>query len=236
MDRIETINSLDGWAKDVWECVQKQGKDEFTLAEMYAFESQLKDLHPSNNNVRPKIRQQLQILRDKGLLVFLGGGYYKMTKSDQESSGTSITSSYLEKEVVIEKPKKILNKKLLLEKAQRYKQTKPSHTESEKPRKERVQNEAQMRRIAMLEDYACQICGWSLSYKNSKGNLAFSIDVDHIVDKSKDGTEEHHNLIALCPNCHRKKTRGVIKINKNQGKVYEEGKEITLHHDNHLGW
>jgi type II restriction enzyme len=34
--------------------------------------------HPSNNNVKAKIRQQLQFLRDKGVLDFVGRGQYRM--------------------------------------------------------------------------------------------------------------------------------------------------------------
>ena len=32
----------------------------------------------TNRHVRPKIRQQLQVLRDLGLLDFLGGGSYRL--------------------------------------------------------------------------------------------------------------------------------------------------------------
>jgi hypothetical protein len=38
----------------------------------------LKAKHPSNHNVRAKIRQQLQFLRDKGVLDFVGRGQYRM--------------------------------------------------------------------------------------------------------------------------------------------------------------
>ncbi len=34
-------------------------------------------LHPGNRHVRPKIRQQLQILRDLGSIEFLAGGRYQ---------------------------------------------------------------------------------------------------------------------------------------------------------------
>jgi type II restriction enzyme len=70
--------SLRGWALDVLRAVRKLGKPEFTLQEMYVFEPQLKALHPSNQNVRPKIRQQLQVLRDLGLLRFGVKGNYRV--------------------------------------------------------------------------------------------------------------------------------------------------------------
>ena len=34
-------------------------------------------LHPDNRHVRDKIRQQLQVLRDLGLVEFLGRGRYR---------------------------------------------------------------------------------------------------------------------------------------------------------------
>jgi type II restriction enzyme len=46
--------------------------DSFATADVYAFERELEQLHPDNRNVRPKIRQQLQILRDAGFLIHIG--------------------------------------------------------------------------------------------------------------------------------------------------------------------
>jgi type II restriction enzyme len=69
--------SLRGWTLDVLRAVRQLGKAEFSLQELYAFEEQLKALHPSNQNVRPKIRQQLQVLRDLGLLRFGAKGNYR---------------------------------------------------------------------------------------------------------------------------------------------------------------
>jgi type II restriction enzyme len=37
----------------------------------------LQKLHPANRHVRDKIRQQLQVLRDLGLIEFLGRGGYR---------------------------------------------------------------------------------------------------------------------------------------------------------------
>jgi type II restriction enzyme len=65
-----------GWTLDVLQVVQSLAKLEFTLADVYAHASSFAKLHPANRHVRPKIRQQLQILRDLGLLEFLGSGSY----------------------------------------------------------------------------------------------------------------------------------------------------------------
>jgi type II restriction enzyme len=58
--------------------VQSLGKLEFTLADVYAHASALAKLHLKNAHVRDKIRQQLQVLRDLGLVEFLGGGSYTL--------------------------------------------------------------------------------------------------------------------------------------------------------------
>jgi type II restriction enzyme len=65
-----------GWLIDVLLCVEKIGKDEFTLDEVYGFESYLQVKHPMNNNVKAKIRQQLQFLRDKNIIDFVERGKY----------------------------------------------------------------------------------------------------------------------------------------------------------------
>lgn len=58
--------------------VRGLGKGEFTLAEAYAFAGELARLHPANRHVEPKIRQQLQRLRDLGFVEFLGRGIYRV--------------------------------------------------------------------------------------------------------------------------------------------------------------
>jgi type II restriction enzyme len=67
-----------GWTLDVLQVVQSLGKLEFTLADVYAHAAALAKLHPNNRHVRDKIRQQLQVLRDLGLLEFLGNGSYRL--------------------------------------------------------------------------------------------------------------------------------------------------------------
>jgi type II restriction enzyme len=67
-----------GWTLDVLNVLRKFGKTEFALADVYAAEHGLARLHPANRHVRPKIRQQLQVLRDLGFVQFLGGGEYRL--------------------------------------------------------------------------------------------------------------------------------------------------------------
>jgi type II restriction enzyme len=67
-----------GWALNVLNFVHRIGKRRFTLADIYAFDNELGAIFPNNRNVRPKIRQQLQVLRDVGQIEFLGKGQYKL--------------------------------------------------------------------------------------------------------------------------------------------------------------
>ncbi len=69
-----------GWILDIMNCVDAIQKETFTLKEMYAFEETLKLKYPNNNFIKDKIRQQLQFLRDKGLIEFKNRGTYKKIK------------------------------------------------------------------------------------------------------------------------------------------------------------
>lgn len=66
-----------GWILDVLQSIDSINKNNFTLDEVYQFESKLKQKYPNNNFIKDKIRQQLQILRDKGIIEFTGRGNYK---------------------------------------------------------------------------------------------------------------------------------------------------------------
>jgi type II restriction enzyme len=66
-----------GWTLDVLNGIRSLGKKEFSLADAYTLENELQKLHPANRNVQPKIRQQLQELRDLGILRFAKPGQYE---------------------------------------------------------------------------------------------------------------------------------------------------------------
>jgi type II restriction enzyme len=65
-----------GWLVQVMRCIERIGRGSFSLEEVYAFEDELKAAHPDNHNIRPKIRQKLQVLRDNGYIEFVGRGSY----------------------------------------------------------------------------------------------------------------------------------------------------------------
>jgi type II restriction enzyme len=71
-----------GWLIEVMKCVESIGKREFQIDDVYAFEDQLSRLYPGNRNIKPKIRQQLQFLRDRGYLDFLSRGSYRLRSTE----------------------------------------------------------------------------------------------------------------------------------------------------------
>ena len=77
----DTGLSARGWLLAVMRAVEAVGLPEFTLADVYAHEDALQRLYPANQNVRPKIRQQLQVLRDRGWIEFNGRGTYRLIRS-----------------------------------------------------------------------------------------------------------------------------------------------------------
>ena len=72
-----------GWLLDVLQCMNRLPDKEFSLDQMYAFRNVLAEKHPGNRNILPKIRQQLQVLRDKGYVIFLGKGRYERVEADK---------------------------------------------------------------------------------------------------------------------------------------------------------
>ena len=67
-----------GWTLDVLNAIRRLGKTEFTTADAYTFTHELENLHPDNRHVRDKIRQQLQVLRDAGLLLHIERGVWRL--------------------------------------------------------------------------------------------------------------------------------------------------------------
>ena len=68
-----------GWLFDTLNCVNRIGLREFNLNDIYKFVDELSEKHKDNHNIRAKLRQQLQMLRDKGIIEFLGNGHYRRT-------------------------------------------------------------------------------------------------------------------------------------------------------------
>lgn len=67
-----------GWTLDVLNIAQRLDPPEFTNEDMYARSEELQRLHPKNQHVKDKIRQQLQVLRDTGFLHRVGRGRWRL--------------------------------------------------------------------------------------------------------------------------------------------------------------
>lgn len=80
-DKVKTLQTdnvnLRGWLLDVLNCVNEISSDVFKLQDVYKFAEQLSKNHLDNHNIEAKIRQQLQLLRDRGFIEFIGRGVYR---------------------------------------------------------------------------------------------------------------------------------------------------------------
>ena len=78
--RLERLSLLSAekrtWAAAILQLTERF-PTRFSLQDMYDSDKELQLLFPNNKNIRPKIRQQLQVLRDAGLITFRGGGEYE---------------------------------------------------------------------------------------------------------------------------------------------------------------
>ncbi|MDO4584855.1 MAG: hypothetical protein Q4D62_12215 [Planctomycetia bacterium] len=76
--RLKTDNLRErGWLLDVMNCVNSIPKDTFCLKDIYQYVGKLQEKHPRNHHIKAKIRQQLQELRDRGMIEFIGEGHYQ---------------------------------------------------------------------------------------------------------------------------------------------------------------
>lgn len=74
--RTDKLQNRD-WLMDTMACIDLIHSESFSLKDVYQYEDVLKAKHPTNNHIKDKIRQQLQILRDKGFIEFTTRGNYR---------------------------------------------------------------------------------------------------------------------------------------------------------------
>ena len=76
------LNSFTGWNQITLRGALSFGGREFESSELYlACRADAKREYPKNKNPNAKLRQQLQFLRDMGLIEFLGAGRYRLLVS-----------------------------------------------------------------------------------------------------------------------------------------------------------
>jgi type II restriction enzyme len=64
-----------GWIAEIMLVLDKL-PEIFSLEDVYSYEQQLGSKYPNNKHVKDKIRQQIQVLRDRGYLKFISRGKY----------------------------------------------------------------------------------------------------------------------------------------------------------------
>jgi type II restriction enzyme len=74
----EVSPDLRGWSTLTLAAVRSLNREEFSLGDLYSKEETFATVYPTNSNLRAKVRQQLQVLRDLGYLEFLGRGRYRL--------------------------------------------------------------------------------------------------------------------------------------------------------------
>jgi type II restriction enzyme len=74
----EIAPSARGWTTLTLQVIRSLNASEFSLDSIYAKEAQFRAAYPDNKNIRPKVRQQLQVLRDHGFVQFEGRGRYRL--------------------------------------------------------------------------------------------------------------------------------------------------------------
>ena len=76
LERIEPESR--GWTTLALKLIRNLNQETFSLDSLYAQEDIVERVYPKNKNIRPKLRQQLQVLRDLGYLEFKGRGTYSL--------------------------------------------------------------------------------------------------------------------------------------------------------------
>lgn len=69
-----TRTDLIGWLQIVYDVLPQ---DEFTNQEIYQYEKEFRQRYPQNQNIRAKIRQQLQVLCEMGFIEHVSKGVWK---------------------------------------------------------------------------------------------------------------------------------------------------------------
>ena len=79
-DDTALIESLSGWKRLTMRGVLEMPEGGFEMSDLLPVCQPMASVeYPNNHRVREKLRQQLQYLRDLGLVEFLGQGYYRRT-------------------------------------------------------------------------------------------------------------------------------------------------------------
>jgi predicted HNH restriction endonuclease len=211
--------------KQIEEEIQLLLKNSITVSDL---NTRAKEINPEVSNfsvlgsasrVNP-IYEQLILEQDKDLFL--------RSKTQQTKLLEEKLSETLDDKISLLSEEEVLSQAKIFDNSQEV-----SHNVKFGEKKIRKENQAQKRRVAKIENHTCQVCGFKSEYTRANGKKGWIIHVDHIIEKSDGGNENLNNLWVLCPNCHSKKTYGVITIDTEKKKVYENGVEVQIK-DKHL--
>lgn len=171
-------------AKCVLDIVNRSNSPNFTLEQVYAYSGQLSRLFPRNKNVRPKIRQVLQRLRDQERFVsFLRKGRYSLNLEHEE---------------------------LQAEPALRGQEGIRSRATKRVVRNIRLRDTFLAAEIKRRYNHICQVCRRPLLLNE---NICYA-EAHHLkpVGSPHYGPDVPGNIIVLCPNHHALFDRWVATI------------------------
>lgn len=76
---MDVIEKLSGWNFIIYQLIEnKFSNTQFSLTDIYNYESEFKKVYPANYHIKEKIRQTLQHLRDFKILTFVDKGVYRL--------------------------------------------------------------------------------------------------------------------------------------------------------------
>ena len=185
-------------ASRVLQIVNRKNSVAFSLDEVYAYTDELSRLFPRNRNVRPKIRQVLQRLRDhEGFVSFLGEGRYSLNLEYQELQGEPV----LRGQDGVESP---ITKRVF--------------------RNVRLRNTFLAAEIKRRYGDICQVCRIPLVIAATR----YYAEAHHLRPMGQPhlGPDTAGNIIVLCPNHHAMFDQGVATIIPGSLKIAHQVEDV----------
>ncbi|SFL08319.1 putative restriction endonuclease [Halogranum rubrum] len=148
------------------------GSRRVTLNELYDFsEETLATQFPENNSVRAKLRQQLQVLRDRGEVEFVdGAGEYRLIDEEKDEEREQLQTKWDSPPMLTE--------------------DNDSFTEHRR----RVRDTVFAELVKENYDDTCVVCG--RSRETPTGNP--EVEAAHIYPRSENGADDPRNGVTLC--------------------------------------
>lgn len=202
----ENLSWLEATRSEIERYRDQTGESVITLKELYEFsERRLANRWPENNNVRAKIRQQVQDLRNEGHLTELDErGAYRIEIEDDVSEAESELEATLESDPEL---------------------TEASSTFTQSRR--RARDRAFTRLVKEAYNQTCAICG--SNRKSPQGNP--EVEAAHIYPKEENGVDDVRNGIALCKLHHWAFDTGWLSITDDRKLLVRDAADTSGYHE-----